>query len=42
MIEIIGEPRRERKEEIEKSEKENTKEERNWRVEMLKKFLKNH
>lgn len=42
MIEIIGEPRQERKEEIEKSEKENTKEKRNWRVEMLRKFLKNH
>lgn len=42
MIEIIGEPRQETKEEIEKFEKENTKEERNWREEMLRKFLKNH
>lgn len=42
MIEIIGEPRQATKEEIEKFEKENTKEKRNWRLEMLRKFLKNH
>ena len=42
MIEIIGEPRKATKEEIEKFERENTKEERNWREEMLRKFLKNH
>ena len=42
MIEIIGEPRQATKEEIEKSKKKNTEEERNWREEMLRKFLKNH